>query len=84
VDIAIARIVSFETWAIRNQSERIGDGFESHVPAETVIYNMIYKQTNRFSTVATRLPEITKQMIASLEEITVTQEIIGRKTELLF
>jgi len=77
LDITIDLLITYETWAIINQSECIGDGFESHAP-ESHIFKMIYNQTNRLFNGDITRSKITRQMTASLEEITVTQEIIGK------
>jgi len=83
LDITIVLLESLETLVIQKRSEGLDDGFVSHDP-ESEILSMIYNQPNRNATEFSKDPEPTTQMIASLEEITVTQEIIGKNNYLLF
>jgi len=80
LDKAIVVLNAYETWSIQNLSEHTGDGFVSHDP-EAEIISMIYNQPSRYQIEVSTHSEATAQMIASLEEITVTQKVIGKKND---
>jgi len=83
MDITIVLLESCETLVIQKRLEGLDDGFVSHDP-ESEILSMIYNQPSRNNIEFSTDPEPTAQMIACLEEITVTQEIIGKINYLLF
>jgi len=71
---------SFAKGMDRNRS---ADGFISNEP-EHILLDLIYNDPSRRQVTAIACPQPTIHLILALQEIKVTQEIIGKKSDWLF